>query len=197
MRNSLWATVAASGLMLSLAGGVAQANMITVDLNAIGGTPLASVTAEGGATFLGYTGVGQTSSTDAVSQLIQNATPTNDTTALDAEALVNFTAADDTQLAGLGSCQLNVVCGSVTVTGQYFSLKIDGPGGGTAFFENTSGGPLVLDYTQLRTQAGLSGVDEWGTLSAVPGPIVGAGLPGLIAAVGGLLALARRRQKVA
>jgi len=47
------------------------------------------------------------------------------------------------------------------------------------------------------TQAPGSTVTFSATSVAVPGPVVGAGLPGLIAACGGLLMLARRRRKLA
>jgi hypothetical protein len=60
---------------------------------------------------------------------------------------------------------------------------------------NTSGGPFsitaVYDIhpTAAASQASLN------IAVAVPGPILGAGLPGLLAACGGLIALARRRRQ--
>ena len=48
-----------------------------------------------------------------------------------------------------------------------------------------------LDITATGFQLSNSGI----TVSAVPGPVLGAGLPGLIMACGGLLVLARRRRR--
>jgi hypothetical protein len=79
------------------------------------------------------------------------------------------------------------------------TLSLNAPGSVTQTFTPIGSLGVIKDQNDFAGTAG--SVDTsilqngFSTLSAVPAPLAGAGLPGLVAACGGLLALARRRRQ--
>jgi hypothetical protein len=128
-------------------------------------------------------------STNFTSSFTQNAVGTTDTGTLSTYLGASTLSAPFPATTSLASLDLSVLLGSAVFPPNLVTSMSVTSALASANFS------LAAVYDVNATGTAISNATI--NISAVPGPIVGAGLPGLIAACGGLLALARRRRKQA
>jgi hypothetical protein len=184
MKRCIKFVALAAAILLS---GAAKANTVSIFTGATLDGTLSDLAVP--VTFVGYTAPLVTSSSQANTTTVSPANPQTLVGVANTWFGTSFVAADETRTPISGG-PISLVLDIETL---FFSLTIGD--GQTAFFRNDSGGALHLTYAGLPGGGnGVSHYSEYGSPLAVPGPIVGAGLPGLVMALGGLVILARRRR---
>ena len=95
----------------------------------------------------------------------------------------------------------DVTSGPFSVNEQFLASALPITGGNFVpfldFFDDLNTSPTDCPPAGCLAVRSVTGEFYYNPPAAVPGPVVGAGLPGLLAACTGLLALARRRRRVA
>jgi len=175
---------------LSLMGGAANAIPISVAFNFV---PNGTLTANTGDVTTATTIT--SGAPDTVTQILQN------NVMLAAGQAINLTSPTPVTLGATFTKSFTTALGAfsealtitlVTTGASSRGITATGTITGPAGFD-----PTPVFYSASYTQNNGPGAQINGSFNdsttPVPGPVVGAGLPGLIAACGGLLALARRR----
>jgi hypothetical protein len=172
-------------------GGPATANTIEIAACMGGVCGYLSDSPLGGNTFVGYTGVGTTSFTNATTfQDLPNSNPSSEATKLNALAGTSFSTSNSDYPANF-----NVVPSGTSFNVPalaYFLMKLDGPNGGWAFFQNITNTVLTLVYNETGRASGFSHYAIFGA-TAVPLP---AGIGLLAAGLAGLGVVGWRKRRV-
>jgi hypothetical protein len=159
--------------------GVGTTYTFTVDLTAASGLTLHSVNGIPDAVAFNLAGVSSTGFTGPISEVTSAPIPPME----DGFGSFLFGVKCSTRISG-NICVPNGVSPS-----NEFTFTVQAPAGET-LTANSNGNFAGLDVAMT----GATGFAASNT-HAVPGPVVGAGLPGIVVACGGLLALARRRRQ--